>query len=131
MSHIPEELRYNESHEWVRQEEDGTVTVWITDHAQAQLGDLVYVELPEPGLSLQANESLGVVESVKAASDIYSPIGGRVVAVNTALADAPEQVNADPYGEGWLVRLAPEDPGEIGALLDSEGYQAMLDSENE
>ena len=103
----------------------------ITDHAQAQLGDLVYVELPEPGLSLQANESLGVVESVKAASDIYSPIGGRVVAVNTALADAPEQVNADPYGEGWLVRLAPEDPGEIGALLDSEGYQAMLDSENE
>ena len=131
MSHIPEELRYNESHEWVRQEEDGTVTVGITDHAQAQLGDLVYVELPEPGLSLQANESLGVVESVKAASDIYSPIGGRVVAVNTALADAPEQVHADPYGEGWLVRLAPEDPGEIGALLDSEGYQAMLDSENE
>ena len=131
MSHIPEELRYNESHEWVRQEEDGTVTVGITDHAQAQRGDLVYVELPEPGLSLQANESLGVVESVKAASDIYSPIGGRVVAVNTALADAPEQVNADPYGEGWLVRLAPEDPGEIGALLDSEGYQAMLDSENE
>lgn len=131
MSHIPEELRYNDSHEWVRQEEDGTVTVGITDHAQAQLGDLVYVELPEPGLSLQANESLGVVESVKAASDIYSPIGGRVVAVNTALADAPEQVNADPYGEGWLVRLAPEDPGEIGALLDSEGYQAMLDSENE
>ena len=131
MSHIPEELRYNESHEWVRQEEDGTVTVGITDHAQAQLGDLVYMELPEPGLSLQANESLGVVESVKAASDIYSPIGGRVVAVNTALADAPEQVNADPYGEGWLVRLAPEDPGEIGALLDSEGYQAMLDSENE
>ena len=131
MSHIPEELRYTESHEWVRQEEDGTVTVGITDHAQAQLGDLVYVELPEPGLSLQANESLGVVESVKAASDIYSPIGGRVVAVNTALADAPEQVNADPYGEGWLVRLAPEDPGEIGALLDSEGYQAMLDSENE
>ena len=131
MSHIPEELRYNESHEWVRQEEDGTVTVGITDHAQAQLGDLVYVELPEPGLSLQANESLGVVESVKAASDIYSPIGGRVVAVNTALADAPEQVNADPYGEGWLVRLAPEDPGEIGALLDSEGYQAMLDHENE
>ena len=131
MSHIPEELRYNDSHEWVRQEEDGTVTVGITDHAQAQLGDLVYVELPEPGASLQANESLGVVESVKAASDIYSPIGGRVVAVNTALADAPEQVNADPYGEGWLVRLAPEDPGEIGALLDSEGYQAMLDSENE
>ena len=131
MSHIPEELRYNDSHEWVRQEEDGTVTVGITDHAQAQLGDLVYVELPEPGASLQANESLGVVESVKAASDIFSPIGGRVVAVNTALADAPEQVNADPYGDGWLVRLAPEDPGEIGALLDSEGYQAMLDSENE
>ena len=131
MSHIPEELRYNDSHEWVRQEEDGTVTVGITDHAQAQLGDLVYVERPEPGASLQANESLGVVESVKAASDIYSPIGGRVVAVNTALADAPEQVNADPYGEGWLVRLAPEDPGEIGALLDSEGYQAVLDSENE
>ena len=131
MSHIPEELRYNDSHEWVRQEEDGTVTVGITDHAQAQLGDLVYVELPEPGLSLQANESLGVVESVKAASDIFSPIGGRVVAVNTALADAPEQVNADPYGDGWLVRLAPEDPGEIGALLDSEGYQAVLDSENE
>lgn len=131
MSHIPEDLRYNDSHEWVRQEEDGTVTVGITDHAQAQLGDLVYVELPEPGVSLQANDSLGVVESVKAASDIYSPIGGRVVAVNTALADAPEQVNADPYGEGWLVRLAPEDPGEVGALLDSEGYQAVLDSENE
>lgn len=131
MSHIPEDLRYNDSHEWVRQEEDGTVTVGITDHAQAQLGDLVYVELPEPGVSLQANDSLGVVESVKAASDIYSPIGGRVVAVNTALVDAPEQVNADPYGEGWLVRLAPEDPGEVEALLDSEGYQAVLDSENE
>jgi len=130
MSEVPEGLRYTKDHEWAKVEGD-MVTVGITDHAQAQLGDLVYVELPEPGLSLQANESLGVVESVKAASDIYSPIGGRVVAVNTALADAPEQVNADPYGEGWLVRLAPEDPGEIGALLDSEGYQAMLDSENE
>ena len=127
MSHIPEELRYNDSHEWVRQEEDGTVTVGITDHAQAQLGDLVYVELPEPGASLQANESLGVVESVKAASDIFSPIGGRVVAVNTALADAPEQVNADPYGDGWLVRMEMSDITTWQDLLTAEEYEEYVE----
>jgi glycine cleavage system H protein len=131
MSQVLDELRYNESHEWVREEDDGTVTIGITDHAQAQLGDLVYVELPEVGRVLSANDSLGVVESVKAASDVYSPIGGRIVAVNEALADAPERVNQDPFGEGWLVRLAPEDPGELGALLDSEGYRAVLEAESE
>jgi glycine cleavage system H protein len=131
MSHVPEELQYSESHEWVREEEDGTVTIGITDHAQTQLGDLVYVEVPEPGRAVHANEDLAVVESVKAASDVYSPVGGEVVAVNGALTDAPELVNRDPYGEGWLVRLRPEDPSELGALLDAEGYRAFLEAESE
>lgn len=131
MSHVPEELQYSESHEWVREEEDGTVTIGITDHAQTQLGDLVYVEVPEPGRTVHANEDLAVVESVKAASDVYSPVGGEVVAVNGALTDAPELVNRDPYGEGWLVRLRPEDPSELGALLDADGYRAFLEAESE
>jgi len=131
MSLVPPELRYSESHEWVREEDDGTVTVGISDHAQAQLGDLVYVDLPEVGRPVHANESCGVVESVKAASDVFSPVGGRIVAVNSALADAPELVNQDPYGDGWLVRLEPDDRGELGALLDSDGYLALLEAESE
>lgn len=131
MSHVPEDLRYSESHEWVREEDDGTVTIGITDHAQTQLGDLVYVELPAVGRAVHANEDLAVVESVKAASDAYSPVGGEVVAVNGALADSPELVNRDPYGEGWLLRLRPDDPSELGALLDADGYRAFLDAEAE
>jgi glycine cleavage system H protein len=131
MSHVPEDLKYNESHEWVREEDDGTVTIGITDHAQTQLGDLVYVELPDARRVVHANEELAVVESVKAASDVYSPIGGEVVAVNAALADTPELVNQDPYGEGWLVRLRPEDPSELGALLEANGYRAVLEAEEE
>jgi glycine cleavage system H protein len=131
MSHVPKELKYSESHEWVREESDGTLTIGITDHAQTQLGDLVYVELPEVGRAVQANDELAVVESVKAASDVYSPVGGEVVAVNAALAESPEVVNQDPYGDGWLLRLRPEDPSEVGALLDSDGYEAAIEAESE
>ncbi len=127
MSHIPDELKYTESHEWVREEDDGTLTVGITDHAQELLGDLVYVELPEVGRTLDAREEFGVVESVKAASDVYSPVNAEVVAVNEALADAPERINEDPYGEGWLVRLRPGSPEELENLLDKDGYAEMVE----
>jgi glycine cleavage system H protein len=131
MSLVPEELRYSESHEWVRVEDDGTLTVGITDHAQQLLGDLVYVELPVVGKVVQANEELAVVESVKAASDVYSPVGGEVVAVNAVLADAPELLNRDPYGDGWLFRLRPQDPSELSALMASDDYQSLLETEAE
>jgi len=126
---IPEELRYSRTHEWVRQEEDGTVTVGITDHAQALLGDLVYVELPEVGRELEAGEACAVVESVKAASDVYAPVGGEVVEVNEELADAPERINEDPYGAGWLLRLRPSDPAELEGLLDAAAYGALVREE--
>ncbi len=126
---IPEELRYSRTHEWVRQEEDGTVTVGITDHAQTQLGDLVYVELPEAGRVLEAGEACAVVESVKAASDVYAPVGGEVVEVNEELAEAPERINEDPYGAGWLLRLRPSDPAELEGLLDGAAYAALIQEE--
>ncbi len=122
MSEIPDNLRYAESHEWVRDEGDGTVTVGISDHAQSQLGDVVYVELPEIGRAVASREELAVVESVKAASDIYAPVGGEVTAVNEALADSPELVNSSPYGDGWMFRLRVSDADQIGALLDAAGY---------
>jgi len=114
--------RFTASHEWV----DGGSRVGITDYAQAQLGDVIFLELPEVGRSLSAGERFGVIESVKAASDLYSPVGGRVVAVNTALVDSPEKVNADPYGDGWLLRL--EDVDETGAeLLDGDAYAKVTE----
>jgi len=125
MSELPGDLLYTSEHEWLRREEDGTVTVGITDHAQGALGDLVYVELPEVGQEVEAGGEMAVVESVKAASDVYAPISGEVVAVNESLADDPEQVNADPYGDGWIVRIAPS--GDDGDSMDPDEYQALLD----
>jgi glycine cleavage system H protein len=127
MSNTPAELRYTKSHEWVRTESDGTVTVGITDHAQELLGDLVFVETPEVGASLEAGGACAVVESVKAASDVYAPVGGEVVAVNEQLADSPELVNSDPYGEGWLFRVKPA--GGLDGLMAADAYQAMVDEE--
>ena len=126
MSQVPAELKYNDSHEWVRLEADGTVTVGITDHAQEALGDVVFVETPEVGRELSAGSSAGVVESVKAASDIYSPIDGAVLAVNPALEGSPELVNSDPYGEGWMFRLQPANPAQINDMLDAEAYSGLI-----
>lgn len=129
MSEIPQELKYASSHEWARLEDDGTVTVGISDHAQDALGDVVYVEHPEVGQQVAAAEEAGVVESVKAASDIYAPLGGRVIAVNEVLEDAPETVNQDPYGDGWFFRLQPDDISQLEELLDSEGYAEVCEED--
>ncbi|MBD1550142.1 glycine cleavage system protein GcvH [Pseudomonas typographi] len=125
MSNIPAELRYAESHEWARLESDGSVTVGISHHAQEALGDVVYVELPEVGTKVSANDPLSVVESVKAASDIYAPVGGEVIAVNEAVANSPETVNTDPYG-AWFFKLKPTDAAELNKLLDAAGYEALI-----
>ncbi|MDX1592838.1 MAG: glycine cleavage system protein GcvH [Gammaproteobacteria bacterium] len=130
MSQVPAELRYTKDHEWVRREDDGTVTVGITDHAQEQLGDLVFVELPEAGAALDAGAECCVVESVKAASDVYCPVAGEVTAVNEKLGDSPELINSDPYGEGWLFRLAPADAAAVDGLLDADGYRAAAEAED-
>ena len=124
MSELPGDLRYTSEHEWLRQEEDGTVTIGITDHAQSALGDLVYVELPEVGQDVDAAGEMAVVESVKAASDVYAPISGKVVAVNEDLSDDPEKINADPYGDGWIVRMQPSGDGET---MSPDEYQVFLD----
>ncbi len=129
MSNIPAELKYTKSHEWVRSEADGSLTVGITDHAQDALGDLVYVEAPEAGRSVTAGEACAVVESVKAASDVYAPLAGEILAGNEALADAPETLNDDPYGEGWIFRLQPEDAAALSGLLDAAAYAAFLKDE--
>ncbi len=131
MSEFPIELKYASSHEWARLEEDGMVTVGISDHAQNALGDVVYIEHPEIGRLLAAQEEAGVVESVKAASDIYAPVGGTVVAVNEALDDAPENVNQDPYGDGWFFTIEPNDLADLDALLDAEAYAELCDAEAE
>ncbi|NQD54342.1 glycine cleavage system protein GcvH [Pseudomonas sp. CM25] len=125
MSNIPADLRFAESHEWARLEADGTVTVGISDHAQQALGDVVFVELAEVGKVFDAGDAAGVVESVKAASDIYAPIGGEVIAVNEELADSPEQLNEEPYG-AWIFKLKPSDKAELDKLLDAAGYQALI-----
>lgn len=122
MSNIPAELRYAKSHEWVRAESDGTVTVGITDYAQNSLGDITYVQVPKVGATLKAGETFGVVESVKAASDLYAPVAGTVVAVNTALESAPDAVNRAPYGEGWMLKLKPADANAAASLLDAAAY---------
>ncbi len=129
MSEIPDDLRYTKSHEWVRVEDDGSVTVGITDHAQGLMGDMVYIELPETGGELAAGKDCAVVESVKAASDVYAPVGGTVTAVNESLADTPEVVNKDPYGDGWLFRLQPGNKGELDALMDADAYGELVAAE--
>lgn len=123
MSQVPDTLAYTRSHEWVRLEADGSVTFGVSDHAQHALGDLVYVELPAVGGALVAGQECAVVESVKAAADVYAPVGGTVLAVNDTLASAPEQINTDPYGAGWLVRLMPSGAPE---LLDAAAYRALI-----
>ncbi|MEE4329705.1 MAG: glycine cleavage system protein GcvH [Wenzhouxiangella sp.] len=127
MSEIPSDLRYSESHEWVSQEEEGLVKVGITDHAQEQLGDLVFVELPEEGASFSQGDACAVVESVKAASDIYCPVSGEIVAVNELLADTPETVNTDPYNDGWLFTVKIDDADELDGLMDSEAYAEHIE----
>jgi glycine cleavage system H protein len=125
---IPAELKYTKTHEWVRPEADGTVSVGITHHAQDLLGDMVFVENPTVGRQLAQNEECAVVESVKAASDVYAPIAGEVVAANEAVEAAPERINKDPYGS-WMFRLRPANPADLDALLDAAGYQAWVQSE--
>ncbi|MDT7526210.1 MULTISPECIES: glycine cleavage system protein GcvH [Idiomarinaceae] len=129
MSNIPKELKYASTHEWVRNEGDGIFTVGISEHAQDLLGDMVFVELPEVGATVAAGDDVAVAESVKAASDIYAPIAGEIVAVNEELEDAPETVNNDPYGDGWLFKIKADDASEVESLLDAEGYQAVIDEE--
>ncbi|QDP02134.1 MULTISPECIES: glycine cleavage system protein GcvH [Thalassotalea] len=129
MSNIPSELKYASSHEWVRNEGDGTVTVGITEHAQELLGDMVFVELPEVGDQVSTGDDVAVAESVKAASDIYAPVSGEVVEVNEDLEDSPELVNSDAFGDGWMFRVKLDDASELDALLDAEGYQNVVDEE--
>ncbi|MDX1635550.1 MAG: glycine cleavage system protein GcvH [Marinobacter sp.] len=129
MSDIPQDLKYIETHQWVRVADDGTATVGITDFAQEQLGDVVYIGVPDVGVTVTGGEEAGVAESVKSASDVFSPVTGEVLAVNEALEDEPEIVNEDPYGEGWLFRVRLSDPGELDGLMDAEAYAAHVDAE--
>lgn len=122
----PDDLKYAKSHEWVKDNGDGTVTVGITDHAQDALGDIVFVELPQVGTQLTAGDAFGVVESVKAASDVYAPVSGEVLEVNTALEDAPETINDAPYATGWLMKLKIANADELGTLLDASAYQQVI-----
>lgn len=129
MSNIPDDLHYTKTHEWVKSNSDGTITVGITDHAQDLLGDMVFVEVPEIGSSYTSGDDIAVVESVKAASDVYAPVAGEVVAVNESLVDAPEKVNQSPYEDGWIFKLQPEDIGEVAELMDAATYQEFSASE--
>lgn len=129
MSNLPSELKYAATHEWALLDEDGVITVGISDHAQKALGDVVFVELPEVGAVLAAGEEAGVVESVKAASDIYAPVSGEVLAINEVLEEAPETVNADAYVDGWFYKLKPSDTAELESLLDAEAYQQVCDDD--
>lgn len=129
MEKFPSELKYTKTHEWLRVEEDGSAVVGITYHAQSLLGDLVFVELPEVGLIVAAGDEAGVVESVKAASDIYAPVGGEIIAVNQNLESMPELINTDPYGEGWIFKIAFTEEIELDALLDADGYSEVVEAE--
>lgn len=126
---IPQELRYTSEHEWVRAGSGPSVRVGITDYAQDALGDIVYVQLPEPGTAVQAGQSLGEVESTKSVSEIYAPVGGTVTARNDKLGDEPELINSDPYGDGWLVEIEPADPETLEDLLDAQGYEELISTE--
>ncbi len=127
MSEIPSDLRFSESHEWVSQEEDGLVKIGISDHAQAQLGDLVFIELPEEGATFSQGDACAVVESVKAASDVYCPVSGEIVAINELLADSPEIVNNDPYNDGWLFSVRLDDADELEELMDADAYKDHIE----
>ena len=126
MSQIPENLKYTQEHEWVRVEEDGTVVIGVTDYAQSSLGDITFVELPETDESFESGDTFGVVESVKAASDLYMPLAGKVIETNETLMDSPESVNSDPYGEAWLIRIKPDDTSGLGALMDAASYADIV-----
>ena len=127
MSELPGDLLYTKDHEWLRREDDASVTIGITDHAQRALGDLVYVELPEVDQEVEEGGEMAVVESVKAASDVYAPIGGTILAVNEALADDPEKINSDPYTDGWIVRLQPAEAIDEAAMMTPNAYQEFID----
>lgn len=129
MNNIPKDLKYTKSHEWVKPNADGSVTVGITHHAQDLMGDMVFVDLPTAGTQVTSGKECGVVESVKAASDVYAPVSGEVVEANAALSDSPETVNKDPYGAGWMFRLKPANKAEVDALLDAKAYEALVASE--
>ncbi len=129
MSNIPSDLKFTQDHEWIRDNADGTITVGVTDHAQELLGDLVFVEVPEVGRELAHKEACAVVESVKSASDVYAPCAGTVTEANEALADSPETVNGDAYGEGWLFKLRPADATALEELLDAAAYERLLEDE--
>lgn len=131
MVETPADLKYAETHEWLRQDSDGVVTIGITDYAQESLGDVVYVELPELGDQLSAQDEAGAVESVKAASDIYAPVSGEVIAINEELEDAPEAINESPYGDGWFFKMRMSDPSEIDSLLSAEQYITTTEEEEE
>lgn len=131
MSTIPANLRYTESHEWVQDNGDGTVTLGITDHAQEALGDVVFVELPDVGRELDAGDELGVIESVKAASDLYAPLAGEVIEVNESLEDAPETVNESPYEDGWIAKFKLSDASALDALLDAKAYAKLAEAEED
>ena len=126
MSQIPENLKYTQEHEWVRVEEDGTVVIGITDYAQSSLGDITFVELPETDESFESGDTFGVVESVKAASDLYMPLAGKVIETNEALMDSPQSVNSEPYGEAWLIRVKPDDASGLDALMDATAYADIV-----
>jgi glycine cleavage system H protein len=127
VSSFPDNLKYAATHEWVRVEADGSLTVGITDHAQELLGDIVFIDLPTDGASVSAKQEISVVESVKAASDIYAPVSGRIIAINKALIDSPEIVNTSPYGDGWFCRIQPADAAELDALLDADAYARICE----
>lgn len=129
MKDIPSELKYVKSHEWLKLDDEGNAIIGITHHAQCLLGDLVYVELPEVGTVVGAHEEAGVVESVKAASDIYAPVSGEIIEVNNALSDTPELINSDPYGDGWIFKIALSDEGELNELMDSDEYAELVEEE--
>ena len=126
MSHFPEDLKYTKDHEWVKKLDNGNFVVGITHHAQDSLGDVTFVELPEVGASFNENDVFGVVESVKAASDLFMPVSGNVLETNEGLNDAPENVNSDPYGEGWMIKISPTESSEYEQLLDSQAYQSEV-----
>lgn len=131
MIRIPTELRYTATHEWIRVEEDGSVVIGITDHAQSQLGELVFVDLPDMGIRVNAADEVCVVESVKAASDVYSPLSGKIIGINEDLEDAPSLVNSDPFGDGWLFKIAPSDMEELDDLMDADDYTQLMEENDE
>jgi len=131
MSDIPKDLSYTKTHEWIGNDGDGTITVGITDYAQSSLGDLVFVELPETGTKVSAGDAVAVVESVKAASDIYAPVDGEIAEINEELADSPERVNEDAFGQGWLFKISIEDESALDDLLDADAYKAIVEDEED